>query len=74
MNAFKKNAVVASLLTAGMVLASTGAQAAAQTAIDVTEVTTGLANQVPSITAVAAGVLGLHILLKAYKWIRRALS
>lgn len=74
MKSFNLNKVAAQLAVAGLMVASTVAQAAPQAAIDVTDVTAGLTNQVASITAVAAGVLGLHILLKAYKWIRRALS
>jgi uncharacterized membrane protein len=50
---------------------ASGAQA---TAIDVTSVTTDIAAQAAPIAAIGAAVLLLVVGIKAFKWVRRALS
>lgn len=48
--------------------------AAAQAAIDVTEVTTGLSNQVTPMTAIFTAIMGLAVVGAAFSWVRRALG
>jgi len=53
-------------------LASSGAFAAAAAAVDVADVTGTIANQLVPIGLVGAAVILLIVVVKAYKWIRRA--
>lgn len=62
------------VLASGLVLAAGVASAAPTAAIDVADVTTSISNQLAPIGLVGAGILGLHVAVKAYKWIRAALS
>ena len=62
------------LAIAGMGALPLAANAAAMAAVTVTDVVTGIENQAAPVGLVAAAVLGLHVVVKAYKWIRRALS
>lgn len=56
-------------------LALTGAAAAANAAaIDVTAVTTDIAAQAAPVAAIGAAVLLLFVGIKAFKWVRRAMS
>lgn len=52
-------------------IAATGANAAA---VDVTAVTTDLTAQLVPIAAVGGGVLLVMVAVKAFKWVRSALS
>ena len=51
-----------------------GAAAANAAAVDVTAVTTDIAAQAAPIAAVGAAVLILFVGIKAFKWVRKALS
>ena len=51
-----------------------GAAAANAAAVDVTAVTTDIAAQAAPIAAVGAAVLILYVGVKAFKWVRMALS
>ena len=51
-----------------------GAAAANAAAVDVTAVTTDIAAQAAPIAAVGAAVLVLYVGVKAFKWVRMALS
>lgn len=51
-----------------------GAAAANAAAVDVTAVTTDIAAQAAPIAAVGAAVLVLYVGIKAFKWVRKALS
>lgn len=51
-----------------------GTAAANAAAVDVTAVTTDIAAQAVPISAVGAAVLVLYVGIKAFKWVRRALS
>lgn len=51
-----------------------GAAAANAAAVDVTAVTTDIAAQAAPIAAVGAAVLLLFVGIKAFKWVRKALS
>lgn len=57
---------------AGAALLSAGASQAA--AVDVTAVTTDLTAQLTPIAAVGGGVLLVMVAVKAFKWVRSALS
>lgn len=50
------------------------AHAAAQAAVDVTDITTGLSNQITPMTAIFTAILGLAVVGAAFAWIRRALG
>lgn len=50
------------------------AQVANAAAIDVTAVTTDIAAQAAPIAAIGAAVLLLFVGIKAFKWVRRAMS
>ncbi|MBD9403862.1 methyltransferase [Acidovorax sp. ACV02] len=56
------------------VVALAGAAAANAAAVDVTAVTADIALQAAPIAAVGAAVLILHVGVKAFKWVRQALS
>lgn len=56
------------------VAALAGAAAANAAAVDVTAVTADIALQAAPIAAVGASVLILHVGVKAFKWVRQALS
>lgn len=60
-----------SIALMGAFLAASGAQAAA---VDVTAVTTDLTAQLVPIAAVGGGVLLVMVAVKAFKWVRSALS
>jgi hypothetical protein len=51
-----------------------GAAAANAAAVDVTAVTTDIAAQSAPIAAVGSAVLVLYVGIKAFKWVRKALS
>lgn len=57
---------------AGVVATATAAANAA--AVDVTAIVTDIGAQMASITAIAGAVLLIFVGLKAFKWVRRALS
>lgn len=59
------------LLAAGVLALSSGAQAAA---IDVTAVVTEIGAQAAPIAAIGSAVLLLVVGIKAFQWVRRALS
>jgi len=59
------------LLAAGS-LALTGAANAA--AVDVAAVVTDIGAQIAPITAIGSAVLLVYVAIKAFKWVRRALS
>jgi uncharacterized membrane protein len=71
---FKAKNVAMALIASGFALVAAPSFAAAQAAEDVTDLVTGISNQVTPVTTVAAAVLGLHLVVKCYKWIRRAMS
>lgn len=60
-----------SLVSVVALAAAAGANAAA---VDVTAVTTDIAAQAAPIAAVGAAVLVLYVGVKAFKWVRAALS
>lgn len=60
-----------SLVAAGALI---GAAAANAAAVDVTAVTTDIAAQAAPISAVGTAVLVLYVGIKAFKWVRKALS
>lgn len=63
------------LLAAALAMLFAGLAAAEpMAAITVTDLTTGITNQTSPVTAVATAVLGLYLVVKAFKWIRRAMS
>lgn len=69
---FKPNSCVRQLAIATVsTLVAAGAQAAA---VGVADIVTDIGAQVASITAVAGAVLLVFVALKAFKWVRRALS
>lgn len=70
MNRVNKETLRYGALAAGMSLA----QAANAAAIDVTAVTTDIAAQAAPIAAIGAAVLLLFVGIKAFKWVRRAMS
>lgn len=51
-----------------------GASASQAAAVDVTAIVTDITAQLVPIGLVAASVLGLHVAVKTYQWIRRALA
>jgi hypothetical protein len=57
-----------------LALATLQANADPLSAIDVTDAVATLENQIPSITAVAAAVLGILFVVMAFKLVRRAAS
>ena len=59
------------LLAAGVLALSSGAQAAA---IDVSDVVTEIGAQAAPIAAIGSAVLLLVVGIKAFQWVRRALS
>jgi len=60
-----------SLVALGALVGTAAANAAA---VDVSAVTTDIAAQAAPIAAVGAAVLVLYVGIKAFKWVRRALS
>lgn len=70
----KVSNLLARLLASAAIAVGTAAQAAPMEAVTVTDLTTGISNQSAPIVAVATAVLGLHLVVKVYKWIRRAMS
>lgn len=57
---------------AGVALLAAGASRAA--AIDVSDITTDIAAQATPVAAIGAAVLLLFVGIKAFKWVRKALS
>lgn len=51
-----------------------GATASQAAAVDVTAVVTDIGAQMASVTAIAAAVLLIFVGVKAFKWVRKALS
>lgn len=58
----------------GGFLASSFGAAAQAAAVDVTALVTDVGAQIVSIASVGAAVLLVYIAVKAFKWVRRALS
>ncbi|MGB6101699.1 MAG: major capsid protein [Comamonas sp.] len=58
---------------AGGALALAGSVAANAAAIDVTDVVADISAQATPIAAIGSAVLVLHVGIKAFKWVRRAL-
>jgi len=72
---FKKvKGVLVAIAPVSLVMVSSGAYAAAQAAVDVSDVVTGLGNQATPMTSIYVAGLGLAILGVAFKWIRKALG
>jgi len=65
---FKKIAVVAAMASLGLI--TTGAQAA----IDVTDVVAEVSGSAAPVALIGTAVLLLFVGIKAFKWVRRALS
>lgn len=59
------------LVLAGVSAIASGANAAA---IDVTTITTDIAAQAAPVAAIGGAVLLLYVGIKAFKWVRKALS
>jgi len=59
------------LVAAGVLAIAGGAQAAA---VDVTTITADIAAQAAPVASIGAAVLLLFVGIKAFKWVRRALS
>lgn len=51
-----------------------GAAAANAAAVDVAAVVTDIGAQIAPITAIGGAVLTVYVAIKAFKWVRRALS
>ena len=66
----KKNVIVA-VLAAGSLALVGGAQAAA---VDVSATVTDIGAQLVPIGLIGIAVLGIFVAVKAFKWVRRALS
>lgn len=60
-----------SLVAAGLLI---GAAAANAAAVDVTAVVTDIGAQIAPITSIGGAVLTVYVAIKAFKWVRRALS
>lgn len=60
-----------SLVAAGSLI---GAAAANAAAVDVAAVVTDIGAQIAPITAIGGAVLTVYVAIKAFKWVRRALS
>ena len=56
------------------IVATAGTAAANAAAVDVTAVVTDIGAQIAPITAVGGAVLTVFVAIKAFKWVRRALS
>jgi uncharacterized protein (DUF697 family) len=63
--------IVRGLLLVGALAGSAASQAAA---VDVTAVTTDIGAQIASVVAIGAGVLLVMVAVKAFRWVRSALS
>lgn len=59
---------------AGGALALAGSVAANAAAIDVADVVTDIAAQAAPVGLIGSAVLTLYVAIKAFKWVRRALS
>lgn len=68
----KFNATTLRAAGAAALLAAGGAANAA--AVDVTAVTTDIGAQIASVVAIGAGVLLVMVAVKAFRWVRSALS
>lgn len=71
MGFFMNKNVIRGLLAVGVLAAVGGAQAAA---IDVTATVTDIAAQAAPIALIGGGVLAIMVAVKAFKWVRAALS
>ena len=71
---FFMNANIVRGLVAVGVLAAAGASQAAGTAVDVTDVVSTVGAQLVPIGLVGVAVLGVVVAVKAFKWVRGALS
>lgn len=56
------------------IAATAGTAAANAAAVDVTAVVTDIGAQIAPITAIGGAVLTVFVAIKAFKWVRRALS
>ena len=56
------------------IAATAGTAAANAAAVDVTAVVTDIGAQIAPITAIGGAVLTVYVAIKAFKWVRRALS
>lgn len=56
------------------IAATAGAVAANAAAVDVTAVVTDIGAQIAPITAIGGAVLTVYVAIKAFKWVRNALS
>ena len=56
------------------IAAAAGTAAANAAAVDVTAVVTDIGAQIAPITAVGGAVLTVYVAVKAFQWVRRALS
>lgn len=63
--------IVRGLLAVGVLAGTAAANAAA---VDVTAVTTDIGAQIASVVAIGAGVLLVMVAVKAFRWVRSALS
>ncbi len=55
-------------------LAVAGSAHAAATPMDVTSITDAIAVALVAIATVGAAIMGVHVAVKAYKWVRAAMS
>ena len=56
------------------IAATAGTAAANAAAVDVAAVVTDIGAQIAPITAIGGAVLTVYVAIKAFKWVRRALS
>lgn len=63
--------IVRGLVAVGALVASAASQAAA---VDVTATTTDIGAQIASVVAIGGGVLLVMVAVKAFRWVRSALS
>jgi hypothetical protein len=59
---------------ATLALAAAGTGSAMATAVDVTSIVTAIGEQAVPVAAIGAAVLLLFVGIKAFKWVRKALS
>jgi len=52
----------------------TQAEAAGVAAVDVTDVVTGITNQLTSIGTIGVTILGLVVAIAAYRWVKRVIK
>lgn len=66
--------IIARLAASSFVLGAMAQAHATGTAVDVTAVTASIAEQAAPVAAIGAAVLLLFVGIKAFKWVRKALS